>query len=135
MLFPHRNDSNRYWRLVAATTTEGKLRVASKVATLDALDPVTLICVYTYDFTDIDDVRLVLEKLVELDLCQTGGRPIYYKCDAYTYLDIKSNNRYKIRASLYSSKEIIDRKAGRIQQGPIARLKKRSKNVDSFLSS
>lgn len=67
-----------------------------------------LICIYTEDFTDVVDVRKQLETMADLHLVQRqGGRPIYYKADAYTYLDIYSDNPYGLKASQYSSKDIF----------------------------
>ncbi|GAB7366313.1 hypothetical protein MBLNU230_g8113t1 [Neophaeotheca triangularis] len=111
MLFPNQDDLPRYWRVVAEATAEGRLGSASKVATFNANDSGfgTLICVYTCDFTDISDIRQVLDELVALDLLSSGGKPIYYKADAYTYLDIKSNNAYTLKASLYSSHEWVSK--------------------------
>jgi hypothetical protein len=56
----------------------------------------------------MDDVRRVLQGLVDLDLVGPDNpRGIYYKCDAYTYLDINSGNEYGLPASLYSSRELL----------------------------
>ena len=134
LLFPAPESYAREWRLVAEATAEGKLGPTSKAATLDFGNPSGLICIYTYDFTDTEDVRRVLEELVELGVCRPDAKPIYYKADIYTYLDIKSDNGYKIRASLYSSKEVLDGEAKATQDGPIARLKKRNKTIDSFFA-
>lgn len=130
-------DLPRYWRVVAQATSAGKLGPTSKVATPDPNSgkDETLICVYTYDFTDQQDVRRVLDELVELELCRKDGRPIYYKCDAYTYMDITSNNDYKLRASLYSSAELFKNETKSMKDGPIARLKKQNNTIDSFFSS
>lgn len=65
----------------------------------------TLISVYTYDFTDIMDLRSVLDELVALNLVSPEKKPVYWKADAYTYQSIKSNNPYKLKASLYSSRD------------------------------
>ena len=135
MLFPAPEDYPRCWRLVVEATSEGKLGLTSKAATFDPVNPIGLICVYTYDFTDTDDVRRVLEGLVNLGLCRADAKPIYYKCDAYTYLDIKSDNTYKLRASLFSSKEILEGEAKAGQEGPVARLKKRNMTMDSFFAA
>lgn len=134
MLFPGPDDYARYWRLVAEATAEGKLGVTSKAATLDPFNPAGLICVYTYDFTDMEDVRRVVEELVDVGVCRVDSKPIYYKCDAYTYLDIKSDNVYRIKASLYSSQEILKNEAKAKQDGPVARLKKRNNTIDSFFA-
>ena len=135
MLFPSPEEYPRCWRLVAEATAAGKLGVTSKAATPDPFEPLNLICVYTYDFTDMNDVERVLNGLVELDICRMGGKPIYYKCDAYTYLDIMSDNPYKLRASLYSSKDILEKEAIAKKDGRIARLIKKNQAVDDFLDS
>ena len=35
------------------------------------------------------------------------GRAIYYKADAYTYLELNSGNEYGLKASMFSSREIL----------------------------
>lgn len=137
MLFPSSQDLPRYWRGVAQATSEGKLGPTSKVATPDPYNgkDETLICVYTYDFTDERDVRRVLDELVDLGLCRPDAKPIFYKCDAYTYMNITSANEFKLRASLYSSAEILKQEAGPTKDGPISRLKKRNHKIDSFFAS
>lgn len=76
-----------------------------------------LICIYTADFSDQADVLRVLRAIKDLGLLLddhgTAASPgpamrtIYYKCDAYTYLDISSGNEYKLKASMYSSRELM----------------------------
>ncbi|OAP58886.1 hypothetical protein AYL99_06183 [Fonsecaea erecta] len=36
-----------------------------------------------------------------------GLKTIYYKCDAYTHLDLSSGNEFKLRASMYSSRDLF----------------------------
>ncbi|EXJ85164.1 hypothetical protein A1O3_05839 [Capronia epimyces CBS 606.96] len=94
-----------------------------------------LICIYTSDFEDKADVKRVLVGMKDLGLLNTKGggygsgsayfragggdgggggagtgglMTIYYKCDAYTWLDITSGNEYKLKASLYCSKDFLD---------------------------
>lgn len=86
MLFPGQSDLARVWRVVATATSNGKLGPTSKVGTLDPTAPNTLICIYTYDFSDFEDVRRVLNDIVSLGICHTNGKPIYYKCDAPGHL-------------------------------------------------
>lgn len=126
MLFPGPNDLEKYWQIVAEATSEGRLGPVSKVATPDprSTKDETLICVYTYDFSDLKDVRRVLNKLQDLGLCVQSRKPIYYKCDAYTYLDIVSNNTYDLRASLFSSKEMFENNDRVSGNGPIVRARK-----------
>ncbi|CAD0107738.1 unnamed protein product [Aureobasidium uvarum] len=116
MLFPKPEDVNRVWGLVAQAVVDGRLGDTAKVAPADPPDPFVqekqsshLICVYTRDFSDLDDVRRVLEELVELGLAPRNAADgaIYYKADAYTYLNIDSSNSYGLKASLYSSKDVV----------------------------
>ena len=117
MLFPMPEDVNSVWRVVAKGTLEGKLGCAAKVATDDGNTnkPERLICVYTNDFGDKSDIERVLLEMKNLGLPVNGkdGRGIYYKCDAYTYLDIVSGNEYKLRASMYNSKELLGEVEGK----------------------
>ncbi|KIW11162.1 hypothetical protein PV08_10462 [Exophiala spinifera] len=142
MLFPSADDVDRTWSLVARGTWEGTLGISAKVAAAPDAETTSasagvggkdrdkesrLICVYTYDFADRDDVKRVLLGLKKLGLLNgdaNGGggggsmnknnaaataaaRAIYYKCDAYTHLDISSGNEYKLKASMYSSRDML----------------------------
>ncbi|KAF1984465.1 DUF1917-domain-containing protein [Aulographum hederae CBS 113979] len=115
MLFPKMDDIHRVWRLVCEGVAENRLGTGAKFATgSDRPDrgrgpPVRLICVYTKDFSDRNDVRRVVEELAEMALVpRDASRGIYYKCDAYTHLGIESDNPYHLPASIYSSKDILD---------------------------
>lgn len=114
MLFPMADDVNRIWSLVATATADGELGHAAKVATDDGSGNVRprLICVYTEDFSDKEDVRRVLDKLVDIGLVKSKGsmgeeRGIYYKADAFTDMGIDSKNEWGLKASLFSSKDLL----------------------------
>jgi len=109
MLFPRLDDASRYWYKVAEATTDNRLGTGAKISTgLGEAREERLICIYTKDFSDMDDVRRVLDGLVELDFVNLNSpRGIYYKPDAYTYLDINSGNEYGLQASLYSSRDLL----------------------------
>lgn len=117
MLFPLMDDLDRVWRAVCKGVDSGKLGTTAKVATNggevrnEREANLRLICVYTKDFSDERDVRRVLDALLEMKLVKLPeddmGHGIYYKCDAYTYLNLGSGNDYKIKASIYSSKEML----------------------------
>lgn len=132
MLFPNVGDLPHFWRAVAKATAEGKLGPTSKTAIFNPNEPETVICIYTYDFSDSNDVRRVLHELVELDLCSAHRKAIYYKIDAYTYLGIKSKNDYKLRASLCSSKDVLLNDGKALTDGPVAKLKKRGNTMENF---
>lgn len=117
MLFPLMDDLDRVWRAVCKGVDSGKLGTTAKIATNggevrnEGEANLRLICVYTKDFSDERDVRRVLDALLEMKLVKLPeddmGHGIYYKCDAYTYLNLGSGNDYKIKASIYSSKEML----------------------------
>ncbi|OQO01143.1 hypothetical protein B0A48_13386 [Cryoendolithus antarcticus] len=134
MLFPGPSELPRVWRCIAEATAGGELGPTSKVGTWEPGNDKkgTLVCVYTYDFTDLEDVRRVLDKLVNLGLATPKLKTIYYKCDAYTYLDLGSNNEYKIRASLWSSEEVLKKEVGITEDGQITRLTKRHVATEKF---
>lgn len=120
MLFPMADDVNRIWSLVATATANGELGHAAKVATDDGSGNTTsrLICVYTEDFSDMGDVRRVLRRLVDMGLVKKKGpmgeeRGIYYKADAFTDLGIDSKNEWGLKASLYSSKDVLTEEKGK----------------------
>ncbi|MCJ1388975.1 hypothetical protein MMC18_001827 [Xylographa bjoerkii] len=113
MLFPTAADVNRVWGVVARATAAGELGGAAKVATEDGQGERVgrLICIYTEDFSDKEDVKRVLLKLVELGLANRRSEwgqdmGISYKPDVFTYLDITGNNRWGLKPSLYQSKEV-----------------------------
>jgi hypothetical protein len=105
MLFPKPSElADTWWMTVAEGTINNRLGSAAKVATSG--EPV--ICIYTKDFRDVDDVRRVLGELAAMGLV-SPGRAIAYKPDAYTYLDIYKENaeKYGLRASLYTSFKLL----------------------------
>ncbi|KAL5337335.1 hypothetical protein BJX70DRAFT_249031 [Aspergillus crustosus] len=107
MFFITTDRVDSYWKAVADATMKGHLGIAAKVATDDEEGRARLIAVYTRDYQDIDDVKRVLRKLVELNLVKKTERPIYYKADALTYLVIMSKNRYGMKATLFSSADVL----------------------------
>lgn len=113
MFFEPPGQIDDYWTTIAAATSRGELGIQAKVATSSSSPSSSdrVICVYTHDCEDKDDVRRVLEGLVRLGLVREGQRPIYYKCDAWTYLEIKANNPWGLKASMYSSKDVLQGKS------------------------
>ncbi|KAF2267418.1 DUF1917-domain-containing protein [Lojkania enalia] len=108
MLFPSLEDVARVWKMVVEGTINNRLGCGAKVATDQGTSNSRLICVYTKDFRDDDDVVRVLRELVAMGLVQSG-RGIYYKSDPYTLLDIYSSNAadYGLQASMYSSQKML----------------------------
>lgn len=89
----------------------GDLGIAAKVApgAEDDRRNQRVICVYTGDFNDLEDVKRVVAKLKDLGCITMKGRnaSIYYKADAYTRLHIESGNEWSIKPSLYSSADML----------------------------
>ncbi|KAF7362723.1 DUF1917-domain-containing protein [Mycena venus] len=116
MLFPTIEEVNETWALVANATANNRLGTAAKIATAgkEEGDRCRLICVYTRDFTDKEDVERVLLELVRMGLVpaekgggKSKGKGIHYKCDAYTHLDVYAGNGYGLRPSIYSSAQML----------------------------
>ncbi|KAK4099942.1 DUF1917-domain-containing protein [Parathielavia hyrcaniae] len=107
MLFPEPGCVNEVWGKVARATAGDELGIAAKVETRVKSDKERLICVYTRDFKDKDDVARVFNRMRELELVRPGGKQIYYKSDAWTELGIYGGNSWGIGASTYSSNEIF----------------------------
>ncbi|KAJ5769274.1 hypothetical protein N7520_003833 [Penicillium odoratum] len=108
MLFPSARNVDETWRTLVMALDSGDVRADAKVAADDGsqTDKSRLICVYTEDFSDKKDVKKVLGMLEGEGLYDPRKGPIYYKCDAYTLLDITSKNEYGLKASMYSSKDL-----------------------------
>jgi hypothetical protein len=84
-MFCPSNEVNTVWSVVARHTAEGDLGIAAKVAP-DANDGnARLICVYTENFNDMEDVTRVIRKMKDLGLVSSRERPIYYKCGKPCY--------------------------------------------------
>jgi hypothetical protein len=102
---------NDVWFKVVAAVSKGELGSAAKVSTDkgEGEEDVRVISIYTDDFSDKKDVKRVLLKLVELGLvnAKVEAQGVYYKCDAWTHLDIMSGNKYALKASMYSSKDML----------------------------
>lgn len=107
MLFPSLDNVTRIWKLIVDGTINNRLGSVAKVATNEGGNRDRLICVYTKDFRDQNDVLRVLKQLVELGLVKERG--IFYKSDVYTYLDIYGQNaaEYGLQASVYSSQKML----------------------------
>lgn len=93
MLFVEPTLVNEVWERVATATARNELGIAAKVAPREERGSTRerLVCIYTYDFRDRDDVARVLHRLRQLELVRdrAAGKPIYYKaggCPALFFL-------------------------------------------------
>lgn len=72
------------WKTIAKRTFNGELGTSAKAGTALQSKKRHVICVYTYDYFDLEDVMKVREKLRSLGFTDE----LCYKPDIYTYLDI-----------------------------------------------
>jgi hypothetical protein len=112
MLFPSVDEVDEVWGIVVRAMEKGELGDAAKVATDDGSGSgqSRLICVYSADFGDVEDVKRVVRRLVDIGLVGKGPKSVYYKSDAFTHLEITSKNEYGLKASMYSSQEMLEGK-------------------------
>lgn len=87
MLFVEPTLVNEIWERVAQATARNELGIAAKVAPREERGSARerLVCIYTYDFRDRDDVARVLHRLRQLHLVRdrASGRHIYYKAGGF----------------------------------------------------
>lgn len=83
MLFVEPAFVNEVWERVAQATARNELGIAAKVAPREERGSARerLVCIYTYDFRDRDDIARVLHRLRQLELVRdrATGKYIYYK--------------------------------------------------------
>ncbi|KAH7382962.1 hypothetical protein BKA64DRAFT_173668 [Cadophora sp. MPI-SDFR-AT-0126] len=80
MIFPGPEEVNEVWSVIARATANNQLGISSKVAPDGGDDRKgRLICIYTENFRDLDDIRRVLLKLKDLGLV-LKSKAIFYKC-------------------------------------------------------
>ncbi|KAF2739402.1 DUF1917-domain-containing protein [Polyplosphaeria fusca] len=82
-------DLTRVWKLIVEGTINDRLGCTAKVATDDGKNDGRLICVYTKDFRDTNDVRRVLQELDSLGLAR------------------QNCGRNGLQASIYSSQKML----------------------------
>jgi hypothetical protein len=99
MLFCTSFSVNEIWSTIARATATNALGIQAKVAPSNPehdCDNARLICIYTKDFTDLEDVVCVLRRLKDLGLVDgTMGRAIYYKCGMYYLLGEKRQESWR----------------------------------------
>ena len=100
MLFIPKETVDIIWNKITDAVLNNNLGscISAKVATTLQGKDIHVICVYTEDYLNINDVLNVREKLRELGFNLT----LYYKPDIYTHLGIYSKNPY-VKASRYKS--------------------------------
>ncbi|KAJ7357824.1 hypothetical protein OS493_022634 [Desmophyllum pertusum] len=87
------------WKSVATAVVSGRLGTAAKVSTRYPKESTHVICVYTEDFTNEEQVRAVEKGLKEVGVTAQ----MLYKPDIYTTLGIYRNNRWRLKPTIYTS--------------------------------
>lgn len=87
----YRNDLeiDHVWRTIARSTFKGGLGISAKVSTAMSERKRHVICVYTGNYLDLEDVMRVRKKLRELGFTEK----LCYKPDIYTYLGITTEQQ------------------------------------------
>ena len=86
LVFRPREQIDDVWMIIKEKTRNGELGIAAKVSTLFQGKDRHVICVYTENYFDKEDVFRVRESLRNLGIEET----LYYKPDIYTHLNIYS---------------------------------------------
>lgn len=84
IIYRGRAEINEVWKTIAKSTFNGELGVSAKVSTVMSKSRRHVICVYTGDYLDFNDVMRVRAKLKDLKFTES----LCYKPDIYTYLGI-----------------------------------------------
>jgi len=103
MMFVKTPDVDRVWAVIVHGVVSGRLGCTAKVGPKSSAHPCEthLICVYTDDFRDKDDVDRVLKELRRLGF-EAG---MSYKADVATYLGIYRNNPWGISPNFYYARK------------------------------
>ena len=90
MMFPGKEDVDTAWKCVSHLLEIGKLGCGAKVAPASRARGQHLICVYTRDWDDEDDVMRVLLELRDSGLPCADRRLLNYKTDDATHAGLYS---------------------------------------------
>lgn len=121
-------------RSLTTATSEGKLGPTSEAAVYIKQNPeTTVIRIHSQEFSNADDVHRVLDELVNLIVRFAECKRVYYKCDAPIHPRTFSSNSYKLRASLYSSKDILGLENKATAVAPSSRPNKRDREMADIL--
>jgi hypothetical protein len=84
LVYRERSNIDKVWKIIAKATINGDLSNSAKVSTKQQGKNRHVICVYTDDYLDLDDVNRVRDELDTLGFTER----LCYKPDIYTYLGI-----------------------------------------------
>lgn len=109
MLFIYENEINNAWQVIRTAVEEGRLGETAKVATArpnpnELKEGLKLICVYTYNSEDKDDVLRILQSLRELGFLHS----LTYKTDETTVKGEYSFNTSGPVSKYYARKGMVE---------------------------
>lgn len=84
LIYRSQPEIDSVWKIVAEATWNGKLGKSAKVSTLKHRKSQFVICIYTHNYLDFEDVERVRDELRVLGF----NKKLCYKPDIYTYLEI-----------------------------------------------
>ena len=84
LIYRNTSEINTAWETIAKSTINGELGTSAKVSTAMKKSKRHVICVYTENYIDFEDVMRVQKKLEQLGFTER----LCYKPDIYTYLGI-----------------------------------------------
>jgi len=99
MIFPDSASVDMDWSKVAEGVTSGILGTLADVSTKNQDNDGHVICVFTKNYLDVDDVKRVREGLRSLGFT----KQLKYKPDAFTECGVFAKNKWRIPASCYSA--------------------------------
>lgn len=99
VVFPGKDTVDAAWEIIVNAVLEGNLGHYAKVSPSNHQDPTHVICIYTIDFTDQNDVLRVRNELKGLGFTSA----LQYKPDVYTYLGVYKNNPWNISPIIYKA--------------------------------
>lgn len=97
LIYASPENINDVWKTIASSTLRNELGIGTKVSTAPK-EGEHVICVYTRNYLDVDDVKGVRKRLAQLGF----AKRLFYKPNIYTYLKIYSKTFPGIRASRYA---------------------------------
>ena len=86
LIYRNAADIDETWKKIATALFNNELGTSAKARTAMQKQRSHVICVYTHNYLDLDDVKRVREKLKEMGFTEA----LCYKPDLYTYLNIYS---------------------------------------------
>lgn len=97
MLLYDSNKIDEKWNVIAKAMFNGKLNASIAKVAPSGHPYGHLICVYSYDYKDVNDVMKIRQELFDLGFKD----PLDYKADIYTFLGIYENNIFGISENIY----------------------------------